>query len=299
MARSLFADYWPSVPAFGLFAALHSIGAWEPFKAWRARWTTQGFVEYAWRFLYCVLSYVALYHGIAVLHWGWHPDASVWLVEYPDWLWQTLLVGYLLSIGLMYAAFLQSEYLEFWGLRQLWRGTKLLLGRAAPGPPRELFGTHRLVVGGVYRWVRHPMLMGGFLFLITSGPSKNNLLFVPMYGAYMLLGAYCEEQRLVRLLRRPVPAVPPRGRGLPAHTAREARARERPRGVARRGRTDRVAIRGDAVELLSTIPSSSGPFPSSRRCSARACAGGASAHSRRPVRLLRSGEEGLQLAAGG
>ncbi len=132
----------------------------------------------------------------------------------------------LLSIGLMYAAFLQSDYLEFWGLKQLWRGTKLLLGCAAPGPPRELFGTHRLVVGGVYRWVRHPMLMGGFLFLITSGPSKNNLLFVPMYGAYMLLGAYCEEQRLVRLFgdqyrqyRREVGAFLPklRGRRVPAN----------------------------------------------------------------------------------
>lgn len=210
-------DYWPALLAFLLFGALHSVCTHEGFKTRLARWTSPFFVEHFWRFTYCALSFVALYHGIAVLHWGWHPDANVWLIDYPDWLWDGLLVLHLGSVVLTYAAFLQSDYLEFWGLRQMWRGGRLLLRRPAPPAPLGLFGTHRLVVRGVYRWVRHPMLIGGFLFLITSGPSRNNLVFAAMYASYMLLGAYFEERRLIRIFgdeylryRRRVGAFVPR-----------------------------------------------------------------------------------------
>ena len=59
-------------------------------------------------------------------------------------------VLHLESVALMYAAFLQSDYLEFLGLRQAGRGVLALLGRPARQPKLELFGTHRLVVRGVY-----------------------------------------------------------------------------------------------------------------------------------------------------
>jgi protein-S-isoprenylcysteine O-methyltransferase Ste14 len=54
-------------------------------------------------------------------------------------------------------------------------------------------------VNGIYKWVRHPMLVGGLLFLLTSGPSLNNLMYTAMYTAYMLIGGYYEERRLVRI----------------------------------------------------------------------------------------------------
>jgi protein-S-isoprenylcysteine O-methyltransferase Ste14 len=43
------------------------------------------------------------------------------------------------------------------------------------------------------------MLIGGLLFLLTSGPSTNNLVFVGMYCIYMVIGAYYEERRLLRI----------------------------------------------------------------------------------------------------
>jgi hypothetical protein len=179
-------EYWPSLLAFALFGGLHSVCAQDAFKTRLAHWTSPFVVEHFWRFPYCALSYLALYHGIAVLHWGWHPAANVWLIAYPNWLWDGLVVVHLGSIGVMYAAFVQSDYLEFWGLRQLWRGFRALRSRPVSRSPLELFGTHRLVVRGIYRWIRHPMLLGGFLFLVTSGPSKNNLVFTGMYATYML-----------------------------------------------------------------------------------------------------------------
>jgi protein-S-isoprenylcysteine O-methyltransferase Ste14 len=198
-ALAVVRDYWQSLLTFAVFGLLHSVGAREGFKAWLARLTSAFAVEHFWRFPYCVLSYLVYYYGIARLHWGWHPAANVWVVVYPDWVRQALLAGHLGSVALLYAAFLQSDYLEFWGLRQLGRGLGILWGRPVSPRPLELFGTQRLVVGGVYRWVRHPMLVGGWLFLVTSGPSKNNLIFAVLYASYMLVGAHFEERRLIRV----------------------------------------------------------------------------------------------------
>ena len=55
------------------------------------------------------------------------------------------------------------------------------------------------MVDGLYRLVRHPMLAGGLLFVMTSGPSRNNLVFLGMYATYMVIGARYEERRLVRV----------------------------------------------------------------------------------------------------
>ena len=182
---SLLGEYWASLAAFGVFGLLHSIGAREPFKNALARWTSPFFVEHFWRFFYCALSFAALYYGIAALHWARHPENDVWLMVYPDWLWQAITVLHLGSVALMYVAFIQSDYLEFLGLKQAWKGLAALLGRATRQPNLELFGTHRLVTGGVYAWVRHPMMAGGLLFLMTSGPSLNNLVYTVMFAAYL------------------------------------------------------------------------------------------------------------------
>ena len=196
---SLLTDYGPSLFAFSLFSLLHSIGAREPFKCALARWTSPFFVEHFWRLVYCAVSFAALYFGVATLHWARHPDNDVWLIVYPDWLWQAITVVHLGSVALLYIAFIQSDYLEFLGLKQTWWAVLALLGVPRRSTNSALFGTHRLVVKGVYGWVRHPMLVGGLLFLLTSGPSLNNLIYTAMYTAYMLIGGYYEEQRLVRI----------------------------------------------------------------------------------------------------
>ncbi|MEX2241222.1 MAG: isoprenylcysteine carboxylmethyltransferase family protein [Burkholderiales bacterium] len=196
---SFLRDYGPSLAAFGLFALLHSVGAREPLKNLLARWTGPFFLEHFWRLVYCALSLVALYYGVATLHWARNPENDIWLIVYPDRLWQAITVLHLVSVAFLYVAFVQSDYLEFLGLKQAWRGLLALLGMPVRPATMELFGTHRLVVRGVYGWVRHPMLAGGLLFLLTSGPSLNNLIYTAMYAAYMLIGGYYEERRLVRI----------------------------------------------------------------------------------------------------
>ena len=47
--------------------------------------------------------------------------------------------------------------------------------------------------------MRHPMLVGGLLFLLTSGPSLNNIVYTAMYTAYMVIGGYYEERRMIKV----------------------------------------------------------------------------------------------------
>ena len=194
---SFLGSYGPSLVAFGAFGLFHSICAREPFKDALARMTGLFFVSHFWRLIYCVVSYGALYYGVASLHWARNREYDFWVFIYPDWLWQTITVLHLGSIALIYAAFLQSDYLEFWGFRQAWGGIRVLRGVAASEV--RLFGTHRLETQGVYGWVRHPMLSAGLIFLLTSGPSQNNIVYIVMYTAYMLIGGYYEERRLLRI----------------------------------------------------------------------------------------------------
>ena len=220
---SFLADYGASLAAFALFALLHSVGAQEPFKDALARVAGRFFVDHFWRILYCALSFWALYYAVASLHWARNLENDVWLVAYPDWLWQSITALHLGSIALIYVAFVQSDYLEFLGLKQARRGIMALLGRRSGAKELSLFGTHRLVTGGVYGLVRHPMMAAGLLFLLTSGPSLNNLIYTGMYAAYMAIGGYYEEKRMIRVFgkeylryRRHVGAFFPRLRPRPA-----------------------------------------------------------------------------------
>ncbi|MCH7542666.1 MAG: isoprenylcysteine carboxylmethyltransferase family protein [Proteobacteria bacterium] len=220
---SFLADYGASLAAFALFALLHSVGAQEPFKDALARVAGRFFVDHFWRILYCALSFWALYYAVASLHWARNLENDVWLVAYPDWLWQSITALHLGSIALVYVAFIQSDYLEFLGLKQAGRGIMALMGRRAGTTELSLFGTHRLVTGGVYGLVRHPMMAAGFWFLLTSGPSLNNLIYTGMYTVYMVIGGYYEEKRMIRVFgeeylryRRRVGAFFPRLRPRPA-----------------------------------------------------------------------------------
>jgi len=212
----LLTDYRASAVAFALFALLHSVGAREPCKEVIARFCGGVFLEHFWRLLYCVLSYLAFYNVVSVLHWDLNRENDRWLFVYPLWAWQVLLMLHLGSVAFMYWAFVQSDYLEFWGIKQAWRGLRKLAGQMDTAP-LDLFGTRRLETGGAYGIVRHPMLSAGFWFLLTSGPSLNNLVFTLFYAAYMLIGGYYEERRLVRIFgeaylayRSRVPAFLPR-----------------------------------------------------------------------------------------
>ena len=131
-------DYAESLIAFAIFGLLHSVGAREPCKAFLERWFGSFFLDHCWRLIYCAVSFTALYYGISSLHWMRHPANDTWLFNYPDWLWMILLVLHLGSVAFTYLAFIQSDYLEFLGFKQVWRGVSTLAGRP-PARPLALY----------------------------------------------------------------------------------------------------------------------------------------------------------------
>ena len=193
------AGYWPLLLAFSVFGLLHSLGAREPFKLWLARTTSPFFVKQFWRLTYFVLSYIFYYQVLGPAGWDLHPENNDPLIVYPDQVWTVITAVHLGSIAVLYAAFLQSDYLEFIGLRQAWRGILELHGYPNSPSRQDLFGTNRLEVRGIYAWVRHPMLAGGLLYLLTIEPTLNTLIFIAMYATYMFIGSHYEELRLIRI----------------------------------------------------------------------------------------------------
>jgi protein-S-isoprenylcysteine O-methyltransferase Ste14 len=88
--------------------------------------------------------------------------------------------------GSEWAAILQTGIGEFIGLSQI-------LGRSVAD------STHapKLVTGGLYRWVRHPIYTGSLMVIwLLAGMSWNVLAFNLGLTAYLVVGIVLEERKL-------------------------------------------------------------------------------------------------------
>ena len=186
----------------GLFAVQHSVMARPGFKR---RWTklVPPAVE---RSTYVLFASLAL----ALLFWQWRPlPGTVWSVE-SAWgrglLWGLFAVGW----GLVLASTFMISHAHLFGLRQVADHGR----RRAPASPG--FQTP-----GLYRHVRHPIMLGFFVaFWATPEMSAGHLLFAAAASGYIVVGVALEERDLVaafgeryRAYRAQVPAFVPRPGG--------------------------------------------------------------------------------------
>lgn len=160
------------------WGVIHSITASLGFKELLRRTWGGGFMKY-YRLLYNVfsaLSFAPILYLMVVL-----PDRGLYQVPAP---WNYLmLAGQGLSALLLLIAVLQTDPLSFAGLRQLFEDEK-------PG---------RLVKSGFYRLMRHPLYTFGLLFLwLSPSVTVNSFIVYGSLTAYILIGAYFEERKLLR-----------------------------------------------------------------------------------------------------
>jgi protein-S-isoprenylcysteine O-methyltransferase Ste14 len=165
-----------------LFGVSHSLMARPWFKEGLVRLIPRA----AERSTYVLVASVTL----GVLLWQWRPlPMSVWSVEAPAVravLWGVSGVGVLLVV---YSTFL-TDHFDLFGLRQVW-----LHARARPYSPIPF--TER----GLYRVVRHPMMLGMFLwFWSTPTMSVGHLVFTSGMSLYIVVGIALEERDLARQL---------------------------------------------------------------------------------------------------
>lgn len=111
------------------------------------------------------------------------PDRRLYAIPSP-WVYLTL-AGQIFAVILLVQGVRQTGVLSFLGIRQL---------LADAHEERQ-----QLVVGGLYRWVRHPLYSAGLLFIWLVPIMTANLLALNLaLSAYLIIGALFEERKLRR-----------------------------------------------------------------------------------------------------
>jgi methanethiol S-methyltransferase len=164
-----------------LFAVPHSVMARPAFKRWWTRFVPPP-VE---RSTYVLTSSLLL----GLLFWQWRPILPVvWHVENPAGRWVLHAVFWLGWAIVLVSTFL-IDHFDLFGLRQVYLYAS---GREYTPPAFK--------TPGLYRYVRHPLMMG-FLLAFWAAPTMTagHLLFAGATTAYILIALQLEEQDLVSL----------------------------------------------------------------------------------------------------
>lgn len=181
-----------------LFGLQHSLMARSGFKQWLTRWLPVA-IERS--------SYVMATNLVLILLYAfWQPlPGTVWTVTDPvlaQALPALMAGGWLL---VLVATFLTNHF-DLFGLRQVW--LQFLRRSYTPVPFREVL---------LYRWIRHPMMLGLILaFWATPVMTASHLLFSLGMTVYIAIGIHFEEAALKVELGAPYRAYVGRtGRILP------------------------------------------------------------------------------------
>jgi methanethiol S-methyltransferase len=163
-----------------LYGLVHSLLASLAFKAWIQRWLGE-WAGRTYRLAYNLFAIVSLLPVLALP--ALLPDQRLYVIPFPFALLTLALQG--LAVLALLLGLLQTGLWSFLGLSQL-------SGSNPTGPSR-------LVVHGLYRWVRHPLYSAGLVFIwLTPLMTTNLLAFNLGATAYLILGALFEERKLLR-----------------------------------------------------------------------------------------------------
>jgi protein-S-isoprenylcysteine O-methyltransferase Ste14 len=166
--------------AVALYGLVHSLLASLELKAW----ANQRFGEYAvrgYRLFYNLFAVISLFPVLALV--ALLPDRTLYRIPFP---WALLtLAGQGLALAALALGLLQTGAASFLGIDGLFQ----------PTPRRE----SAMVVGGLYRWVRHPLYTAGLAFIWLIPVMTANLLALNIgLTVYILVGIYFEERKLLR-----------------------------------------------------------------------------------------------------
>jgi protein-S-isoprenylcysteine O-methyltransferase Ste14 len=165
--------------AVAAYSAVHSLlASFGVKRTLRARLgpTTDRVYRLAYN-AFAVVSFVPVLALIA-----WLPGEPLYRLRLP---WSVVaLLGQGTALALLAIGLLQTDPWSFLGLRQLAR-------HETSEPPR-------LIVAGLYRWVRHPLYTAGLLFIWLTPVMTTSVLALNLaLTGYILVGSRLEERRLI------------------------------------------------------------------------------------------------------
>ncbi|TFH37281.1 MAG: isoprenylcysteine carboxylmethyltransferase family protein [Anaerolineales bacterium] len=184
---------------FMLYGTLHSVLASSWIKH-RVSVLLGAFGDRGYRLAYNLIAGITFIPVLAMP--AVFPGEVLYRFDGP-WLFMTSLLQ-LLGAAIILVGMLQTDVWDFLGLRQL----------AGNSPPTK----HRLVVSGLYRYMRHPLYSGGLLLIWFLPMMTTSLLAFNLAASlYLYIGSRFEERRLIaafgqayQLYQQQVPRFLPR-----------------------------------------------------------------------------------------
>ncbi len=172
-----FGDWLINALLLGLFAIQHAVMARPRFKAW---WT-QIIPKPAERPTFVLATCICL----GLMYWQWRPMTDVvWSVDHAV---GSSLLNALCWVGwgtVLISTFLINHF-DLFGLRQPWLAFKRV--EDVPG---------RFVTRGLYKLVRHPLMLGFLIaFWATPHMTAGHLLFSCLTTGYIFLSVHLLEER--------------------------------------------------------------------------------------------------------
>jgi protein-S-isoprenylcysteine O-methyltransferase Ste14 len=168
--------------ACAFYGAFHSVLASHTVKAFAERQVGTSAYRRFYRLFYVMVAVVTTPAVLALV--PLLPDRAIYRIPSP-WLYLALAVQALALLAML-AGVLQTGALDFLGIRQVFQ----------TDPGSDL--SDKLVISGLYRWVRHPLYTAAFLLLWLVPVMTWNLLALNIgFSAYLLIGTIFEERKLV------------------------------------------------------------------------------------------------------
>ena len=169
---------WLVLLAVLAYGGVHSFLASLWAKGRARRWFG-ALADRTYRLLYNIFAVVSFLPVLALV--GLLPDQALYTIPFP-WALITSL-GQITAVAVLLLGLFQTDVWSFLGFRQLLQ---------------PVDQPARLVLKGLYRWVRHPLYTAGLVFIwLTPVMTVNLLAMNTGLTIYIVVGALFEERKLL------------------------------------------------------------------------------------------------------